>query len=115
MSTRITIDDRAREIVREDLVNPDALERSEKRYENLFAPEARRQYPYRDPERLRAAWQDSASVREVAAQLDAGESTVAKWLAAFGLRERDERQRVHDIVSKLSPADLGLDDEEGSA
>lgn len=77
----------------------------------LFRERELAEYPHRDPEKLRDAWDGSETVAEAADELGSSASAVSKWLAVFGLRARARQNwAAHKMLKECSPTELGFEE-----
>ena len=67
-------------------------------------------HPYRDPEKLRAIYEQAGTIAGTAAHFDVSHTTTRLWLIQYEMYD-PERQGLSSIANrleKLSPEDLGL-------
>lgn len=67
-------------------------------------------HPYRDPEKLRAVYEQAGTIAGTAAHFDVSHTTTRLWLIQYEMYD-PERQGLSSIANrleKLSPEDLGL-------
>lgn len=86
-----------------------------------FRSRTLRKRPYRCPQYLEWRWERADTMQEMADEMRCSHSTVAKWLAVFGIRPRGRHEQAttaYQIRNNVDPEDLGLDsvpEPEGSA
>lgn len=61
---------------------------------------------YRDPERLRAAYERHDTIAEVAEEFDASYRAVRTWLVRHEIHEPTEKRHLAAEVEALDPADV---------
>ena len=68
------------------------------------------QHPYRDPERLRTAYDQAGTIAGTAAHFDVSETAARIWLIHYGIYDPDTQglSQVANQLEELSPEDLGL-------
>ncbi len=68
------------------------------------------QHPYRDPDRLRTAYEQAGTIASTAAHFDVSETTARLWLIHHGIYdpEREGLSSVANRLEDLLPEDLGL-------
>ncbi len=68
------------------------------------------QHPYRDPDRLRTAYEQAGTIAGTAAHFDVSETTARLWLIHHGIYdpEREGLSSVANRLEDLLPEDLGL-------
>jgi hypothetical protein len=68
------------------------------------------QHPYRDPDRLRTAYEQAGTIVGTAAHFDVSETAVRMWLIHYGIYDPETQglTQVANRLEELSPEDLGL-------
>ena len=77
---------------------------------SLTTAEELKQHPYRDPERLRTAYEQAGTIAGTAAYFDVSETAVRMWLIHYGIYDPNTQglSAFADRLEELSPEDLGL-------
>ncbi len=67
-------------------------------------------HPYRDPNQLRAAYEDTGTIAGTAAHFDVSETTARMWLIRYEIYDPDIQglSALADRLEDLLPEDLGL-------
>lgn len=80
------------------------------RVSSLTTANELKQHPYRDPEKLRAAFEQAGTIAGTAAHFDISQTTARLWLIQYELYdpERQGMSSVANRLGELSPEDLGL-------
>ncbi len=81
-----------------------------KRVSSLTTANELKQHPYRDPEKLRAAFEQAGTIAGTAAHFNVSQTTARLWLIQYELYD-PEQQRMSSVANQLeelSPEDLGL-------
>ena len=96
--------------VRRRRTPPHPLDRLSKRVSSLTTANELKQHPYRDPERLRAAFEQAGTIAGTAAHFDVSQTTARLWLIQYGLYDPEQQgmSSVANQLEELSPEDLGL-------
>ena len=69
-----------------------------------------KQHPYRDPDRLRTAYEQAGTITGTAARFNVSETAVRIWLIRYGIYDPDTQglSQVANQLEELTPEDLGL-------